>query len=80
MEAAIIRVSSKGQIVIPAAWRKKMGIKDGEELLAIGDDESLVIKRIERTSLKKEFDEAVGKVRKKVKKLGVTKKDVKEAI
>ncbi|MFA4876170.1 MAG: AbrB/MazE/SpoVT family DNA-binding domain-containing protein [Methanoregula sp.] len=42
MEASIIRMSTKGQIVIPASMRK--GIKEGEELLIIRDGERYLIK------------------------------------
>ena len=80
MEAAVIRVSSKGQFVIPAYWRKKLGIKEGDELLAVGDEEYLMIKKIENSSLKQEFDNTVGPLRKKIKKLGLTKDDLIEAI
>ncbi|MFA4826187.1 MAG: AbrB/MazE/SpoVT family DNA-binding domain-containing protein [Methanoregula sp.] len=42
MEASIIRMSSKGQIVIPASMRK--GLKEGEELLIVRDGERYLIK------------------------------------
>ena len=80
MEATIIRVSSKGQIVIPAQWRKRMGIKEGEELLAIGEGDALLIKKIEKSVIKEEFEKTVAPIRKKIKSLGVTKKDIKKAI
>ena len=76
----MIRVSSKGQIVIPSSWRKKMGVDEGTELLAIGEGDTLLLKKIEKTSLKKEFEETSKRVRDKAKKLGITKKDVEKAI
>lgn len=80
MEISVIKISSKGQIVIPASWRKKMGLKDGEELLAIGEGDVLLLKKIEKTTLKAEFEESVKPIRKKIKRLGVTRKDVEDAI
>lgn len=80
METSIIKVSSKGQIVIPADWRRQMGIKDGEELLAIGEGDMLLLKKVEKAILKEEFDKSVAPLRKKIKKLGITKKDLKKAI
>jgi AbrB family looped-hinge helix DNA binding protein len=80
MDISVIKISSKGQIVIPASWRKKMGLKDGEELLAIGEGDVLLLKKIEKTTLKSEFEEAVKPIRKKIKKLGITRKDVDSAI
>lgn len=57
-----------------------MGLKDGEELLAIGEGDVLLLKKIEKTTLKSEFEEAVKPIRKKIKKLGITRKDVDSAI
>ena len=80
MEAAVIRVSSKGQIVIPASWRKKMRIEEGEELLAVSEGDVLMIKKIETSSLRSEFEDTIGPLRKKIKKLGITSDDLQEAI
>ena len=80
MEASVIKVSSKGQIVIPAKWRKRMDIKIGQELLAIGEGDTLLIKKIEDSALRTEFDDSVAPIRRKIKKLGITKEDVSKAI
>ncbi|MDG6225100.1 MAG: AbrB/MazE/SpoVT family DNA-binding domain-containing protein [Candidatus Thermoplasmatota archaeon] len=80
MHASVIKVSSKGQIVIPAAWRKSMDLKEGEELIAIGDGDTLVIKKIGSSTLKQEFDETTSKIRERIKELGITRDDVKEAV
>lgn len=39
----VIRVSSKGQIVIPSNMRKNL--KEGDELLIIKDDDRIIIKK-----------------------------------
>lgn len=80
MHASIIRVSSKGQIVIPASWRKSMDVKEGEELIAIGDGDTLVIKKISSSSMKREFEDTVERIRERMKDLDVTREDVKEAV
>ena len=80
MEASVIKVSSKGQIVIPAKWRKRMEIREGQELLAIGEGDTLLIKKIEDSALRSEFEGSVAPIRRKIKKLGITKKDISEAI
>ena len=80
MDASIIKVSSKGQIVIPADWRRQMGIKDGEELLAIGEGDMLLLKKVEKAILKEEFERSVAPIRKKIRKLRITKRDLKKAI
>jgi AbrB family looped-hinge helix DNA binding protein len=45
MEVSIIRMSSKGQIVIPASMRKDL--KEGEELLIIREGERYILKPLD---------------------------------
>ena len=39
----MVRVGEKGQIVIPAAARKTFGIKPGDSLLMLGDEQGLAL-------------------------------------
>ena len=80
IETSVLRISSKGQIVIPSLWRKRMNLKAGESLLAIGEGDVLLLKKIEKTALRAEFEEPVKPIRRKIKKLGITKKDVDSAV
>jgi len=80
IETSVLRISSKGQIVIPSLWRKRMNLKAGESLLAIGEGDVLLLKKIEKTALRTEFEETVRPIRRKMKKLGITKKDVDSAV
>lgn len=43
MDIAITKMSSKGQIVIPAEMRK--GIKEGEKLILIKDEHRLILRK-----------------------------------
>ncbi len=47
MEIELTRMSSKGQIVIPLALRKKLAIKDGEMLAVSTKDDILVLKKVQ---------------------------------
>ena len=80
METAIIKVSSKGQVVIPASLRRILDISEGDELYIFGQDDALVLKKIEKEDLKREFEEIVKPIRAKAKKLGITQKVVDEEI
>ena len=80
METAIIKVSSKGQVVIPAELRRILDISEGDELYIFGKDDALVLKKIEKEDLEREFEEIVKPIRAKVKKMGITQKDVKKEI
>lgn len=80
METAIIKVSSKGQVVIPAELRRLMGISEGDELYVFGKGDALVIKKVEKDILEKEFEEIVKPIRAKAKKLGIARKDLEKEI
>jgi antitoxin PrlF len=47
----IIKVSSKGQIVIPREVRKKLGMKGGEKLLVITHDGDILLRKTAELSL-----------------------------
>jgi antitoxin PrlF len=47
----IIKVSSKGQIVIPREIRKKLGMKGGEKLLVITRDGDILLRKAKELSL-----------------------------
>jgi AbrB family looped-hinge helix DNA binding protein len=47
----IIKVSSKGQIVIPTEIRKKQGIKGGEKLLIITRNGDILLRKTKELSL-----------------------------
>lgn len=63
----IIKVSSKGQIVIPREVRKKLGVKPGEKLLVLTHDGDILLRKVKRPSL-----EEIGKrIDKVVKEEGI---------
>jgi AbrB family looped-hinge helix DNA binding protein len=72
LEIAVTRVSSKGQVVIPAEIKKYMGIKEGEKLLIISIADTLILKRVSG----KTFQETVERVWKKVRELGLTEGEI----
>jgi looped-hinge helix DNA binding domain, AbrB family len=47
----IIKVSSKGQIVIPSGVRKKLGVKGGEKLLVLTRDGDILLRKAKEPSL-----------------------------
>jgi len=47
----IIKISSKGQIVIPREVRKKLGVKGGEKLLVLTRDGDIVLRKTKELSL-----------------------------
>ena len=47
----IIKVSSKGQVVIPREVRKKMGVKGGEKLLVLTRDGDILLRKTAKESI-----------------------------
>ncbi len=47
----VIKVSSKGQIVIPREIRKKLGVKGGEKLLVLTCGGDIVLRKAKEVSL-----------------------------
>ncbi|MEM2374397.1 MAG: AbrB/MazE/SpoVT family DNA-binding domain-containing protein, partial [Thermoproteota archaeon] len=45
-EVEIVRVSSKGQVVIPKGVRSRLGLKKGDKLLAYSKGDMLLIRKI----------------------------------
>ena len=78
-DIATTRLSSKGQVVIPEAIRRRMGLESGTEFVVLGEDGTVVLKVIEAPSMR-EFDEIVAKARKDARLAGLRKSDIAEAI
>jgi antitoxin PrlF len=57
----VVRVSSKGQIVLPKRIRQKMGIEPGKKLLVATDGGSILLRKLEDLSLQ-EVSERTSKV------------------
>lgn len=59
----VIKVSSKGQIVIPREIRKKLGLKGGEKLLVLTRDGDILLRKAKELSLD-DISERIDKVAK----------------
>ncbi len=69
-EPEITIVSDKGQIVIPAYLRNKLGIKPRAKLLVYGIEDTIILKKLSLPDLKKEMLELWKEVDKKIAKYG----------
>ncbi len=72
MEASTTKVSSKGQVVIPANVRKAARLRKGEKLLAIAIDDTVVLKKI----VDETFEETMRPVWSRVKQMGLSEEDI----
>ncbi|MGC9059184.1 MAG: AbrB/MazE/SpoVT family DNA-binding domain-containing protein [Candidatus Aenigmatarchaeota archaeon] len=61
----IVKVSPKGQIVIPKAIRKRLGIVPGEKILVISRDKEIFLRKLESLSVEKISERIEDTARKK---------------
>jgi len=79
----ITSMSSRGQIVIPQRLREKLGFIEGEKFIVLGEDETIILKKIKKPSkeeLIKKLDALTEKTRKKVEASGIKESDVPNRI
>ena len=73
------KMTSKGQVVIPEATRKRLGMKPGTQFMIIEGKDSLIFKVIQPPSMD-DFDKLLAKTAAQAKKAGLKKSDITDAI
>ena len=73
------RLSSKGQVVIPDAIRRRLSLEPGAEFVVLGEEDTIVLKRI-RTPPMRDFDAIVARARQAARRAGLRRSDVATAI
>ncbi len=53
------KLSEKGQVVIPKEFRKKMGLKTGNQFLVIAAQEAIILQRMEIVKRKLKVEEVL---------------------
>src|SRR3989338_2463403 len=69
-------ISSRGQIAIPADIRREMKLKEGEKVLFLLEEDTLLIKRV----MPQSFAEITRPLKEAAKKAGMREEDVPEII
>ena len=75
----ITSISSRGQVVIPQSLRDRLKIHEGEKFVVIGENNTIVLKKLEMPSFSG-IDKLLKKTREFAKKKGLKETDVEEAI
>ena len=74
-----VRMSSKGQIVIPQHIRDVLGVEEGSVFAVMGEDDTVVLRKI-KTPSKKELIKELTKIaregKKRLKEKGIKEKDI----
>jgi AbrB family looped-hinge helix DNA binding protein len=80
-KADVTVVSEKGQVVIPQAIRKKLGIGPKTKLLVYGYQDAVIMKKLEVPNVTKELEAIYKRVNKKIAKYGeLTNEEINEVI
>ncbi|MFC1753562.1 AbrB/MazE/SpoVT family DNA-binding domain-containing protein [Thermoproteota archaeon] len=81
MSIETIRMSSKGQVVIPQDIRESMKAKEGTLFAVVADDDTVILKKISTPS-KEELIKSLGSIAKqaktKLKKRGIIEADLRK--
>ena len=76
---ATTKMSSKGQVVIPEAIRKRLGFKAGVQFVVVGDKDVVILKAISPPSMD-DFDALISQARKQARTAGMRRSDITAAI
>ena len=76
---ATTRLSSKGQVVIPEEIRKRLGLKEGDQFVVIGEKDAVILKTIVPPPVV-HFVGLLTRARAAARKAGIRKSDVRAAI
>lgn len=78
-QVANTRLSSKGQVVIPEAIRRRLGLEPGTEFVVLGEDGTVVLIVIDAPSMRG-FDDIVTRAREGARRADLRQSDVAAAI
>ena len=77
--ATIAAMSSRGQIVLPVAIRKKLNLGEGSQFLVVTDNENILLKPVKEPSLD-EFYSLIEQAQRTATQLGLTEEDINAEI
>ncbi|MBS3095579.1 hypothetical protein J4231_02785 [Candidatus Woesearchaeota archaeon] len=80
METEFVKMSPKGQLVVPQEIRESEDFEPGDRFIAMSIKEGILFKKVEMPDLKKEFNKLSKEIRSQFKKQKITSKDVSEAV
>jgi AbrB family looped-hinge helix DNA binding protein len=73
------RMSSKGQVVIPEAIRKRLKLKEGAQFVVVGEDDVVILKAITEPVLD-EFEVLIKQARLQARQAGMKSADINAAV
>ena len=79
-ELEIVKMSGKGQLVVPRDVRTKAQLAPGERFVAFPVRGGVFFKKIEAPTIRLDFDELAREIEERFKESGVKRTDVNEAV
>ena len=73
------RMSSKGQIVIPEAIRRRLNLQPGTQFIVVGEDDVVILKAVTAPNMES-FDKLIKEARQQAKMAGLKRKDIADAV
>ena len=73
------KMSSKGQVVIPEAIRKRLGLEPGDQFVVVASKDAIILKAI-ATPTMAEFDELLADARRQARRAGLKRSDIADAV
>jgi len=80
MAIELVKVSSKGQVVLPKEIRDEAGVAERDKLLVITDERGILLQKVDERQAKKELLSMLDYFGEKFRKAGITKADVEKEI
>ena len=80
MEADLVKMSPKGQLVVSQDIRRKEGFEPGDRFVPFPVKGGVLFKKVEIPNVKAEFQKLSKEIEKQFKKQKVTPDDVNEAV
>ena len=76
---SVTKMSSKGQVVIPEAIRKQLGLEPGTRFLVVANQDAILLKEIVPPSMG-DFSELLVELREQARAVGLNQSDIAEAV
>lgn len=79
-EELLVKMSEKGQLVVPRQIREKEGFKSSDRFVAIDVKDGVLFKKVEMPEVKIEFESLSKDIRAHLKKRKIKQEDVAKAL
>ena len=80
METEIVKMSSKGQLVVPEEIRQQENFEPGDRFVPMPVKEGVLFKKIEIPDIRAEFSQLAKELEKRFEKKKIAEKTVEEAV